>query len=187
MTRRKQLRHALLAVLLAAGALRCSENGPDPSTATNIEAVGGDGQAGVVGQPLANPLVVVVTDESGDPVEGVTVQWEAQDGGSVTSGSVETDSDGRAAVTRILGPNPGEQNTIASASGLEGSPVTFVSTALVVGEGDAIVITNNPPVGALNGEVFDPAAQPVAQVTNDGSPAPGVEVTATLASGSGTL
>jgi hypothetical protein len=148
----------------------------------------GNEQAAPAGQPLPNPLVVRVSDENGDPSEGVTVTWEAQDGGTVSEPSVQTGSDGRASVNRVLGSEPGEQITTATASGLEGSPVTFVSTATEDGgPGEGIVITTNPPVAAVDGEVFDPAVQPVVQVTSDGNPAAGVEVTATTASGSGTL
>jgi hypothetical protein len=148
----------------------------------------GNEQAAPAGQPLPNPLVVRVSDENGDPSEGVTVTWEAQGGGTVSEPSVQTGSDGRASVNRVLGSEPGEQITTATASGLEGSPVTFVSTATEDGgPGEGIVITTNPPVAAVDGEVFDPAVQPVVQVTNDGNPAAGVEVTATTASGSGTL
>jgi hypothetical protein len=150
--------------------------------------IAGDEQLAPPGQPLANPLVVEVTDENGDPVEGVTVTWAAQGGGSVSRNSVQTGSDGQASVTRTLGPELGEQTTTATSSGLEGSPVTFTSTATDGGgPGEAIVITNNPPVGALDGEVFDPEVQPVVQVTNDGNPVADVEVTASTASGTGTL
>ncbi len=188
MTRIRQLGRTTVALILAAATLRCSDNSTaPPSGAAAIEAAGGNGQVGLVGQPLPNPLVVLVTDEDGDPVEGVSVEWAAQNGGSVSDQSVETGSDGRASVTRTLGPAPGQQTATASVSGLEGSPITFVATATEVGEGDAIVLTTNPPVAALEGEVFDPAVQPVVQVTNGGVPAPGVEVTATLASGSGSL
>jgi hypothetical protein len=149
---------------------------------------GGNEQVGIVGQQLANPLVVLVTDENGDPVEDVSVRWDPQGAGSVSAETVETDSDGRASVTRVLGPEPGQQTTTASVSGLEGSPVTFVATA-VEGNGEAgILITTNPPVSALSGEVFDPVVQPVVLVTDDGgNPAAGVQVTASTASGSGTL
>jgi hypothetical protein len=189
MSRLRQLRHAGLAVLLAAFALRCSDNGGEPPTPTTIEKVDGDEQIGVVGQPLPKPLVARVTDQNGDPVEGVVVQWAAQGGGTVSSASSETDSEGRVSVIRVLGGEPGDQTTTATASGLEGSPLTFAATATPNGGGggDAIVITANPPVSAVNGEVFDPAVQPVVLVTNNGNPVPGAEVTVSTASGTGTL
>ncbi len=188
MTRLKQLRLPTLAVLLAAGTLQCGENPNQPPTASAIEMAGGNGQTGIVGQPLASPLVVLVTDQNGDPAEGVSVAWDPQGVGSVSSENVETGSDGRAFVTRVLGPDPGEQATTASVSGLEGSPVTFLATAIDGGGESGIVITTNPPVSALTEEVFDPVVQPVVQVTDqDGNPAAGLEVTASVASGSGTL
>ncbi len=170
------------------GTLRCGE-GTDPPVAAAIEPAAGNDQNGLVNQPLADPLVVLITDQNGDPVEGVTVSWDAQGGGSVSTGSVVSGSDGQASVTRTLGPAPGEQTTTASASGLEGSPVTFVSIAIdgTPGEG-GIAITANPPVAALTGEVFDPSVQPAVLVTDgSGNPAAGVAVTASIASGSGTL
>ena len=151
-----------------------------------MEMAGGNEQIGLVNQPLSNPLVVLVTDQNGDPVEGVDVQWEAESG-TVSDQTVETGSDGRASVTRVLGPEPGEQVTTASVDGLEGSPVIFVATASEGGAGEGIIITTNPPVAALDQEVFDPEVQPVVQVTSDGAPVAGVQVTASIASGSGTL
>ena len=289
MTRLRRLGPSALALLLAAATLRCSDNS-QPPTASAIEMADGNGQVGIAGQTLPDPLVVLVTDQEGDPVEGVPVQWSAQGAGSVSSATVSTGSDGRASVSRVLGPDPGEQTTTAAVNGLEGSPVTFVATAtdgqtpvlavetqpssaaqsgvvfavqpviqlkdadgndlaqsgvevtaligatgtlggtvvqstdasglatftdleitgaagsytlrftapgfgevssspVTIGGGAAgIVITTNPPVSALNGEVFDPAVQPVVQVTDaSGNPAAGVQVTASTASGSGSL
>jgi 5-hydroxyisourate hydrolase-like protein (transthyretin family) len=184
-----KLRSWAIAGVLAASTLRCGGETPptDPGTATKIAMAGGDGQTGLVGQALAQPLIVVVTDASGDPVEGVSVQWDAQGAGSVSSDEVTTDANGRASVTRVLGAAAGAETTTATVSGLQGSPVTFGSTA-VEAAASSIVITTNPPATALSGEVFDPAKQPVVIVTDDGgNPAASVEVTASKASGSGTL
>ena len=90
---------------------------------------GGDGQSGTRGAAAGQPLVVLVTDDNGNPVEGVSVGWAAQGGGSVSAETTETGSDGLASVGRVLGSQPGEQTTTASVSGLEGSPVTFLATA----------------------------------------------------------
>jgi hypothetical protein len=187
MTRSRQLALSAVAAVLAAASLQCSGDTTQPTTATAIEMVGGDGQSGRVGDALASPLVVLVTDEAGNPVEGVSVHWDPGGAGSVSAATVQTGSDGHASVQRVLGTTPGPQTTMASASGLLGSPVTFTATA-TQGTGAGISITTNPPTSALNGEVFDPTVQPVVQVS-DGSngPAGGVQVTAALASGSGTL
>ena len=187
MTRFHQLRLTALAVFLALASLRCSENVDPPAVATDIEMLDGDQQTGTVGELLPNPLVVLVTDESGNPVEGVSVTWSAQ-GGTVTPATSTTGSNGRASVQRTLGPDVGEQTTTASASGLTGSPVTFTSIAAAGPLPGGLAITTNPPVSALSGEVFDPVVQP-AVVLRDGSgnPVAGAPVTASVASGGGTL
>jgi hypothetical protein len=85
-------------------------------------------------------------------------------------------------VRRTLGPTFGEQTTTATVSGLDGSPVTFVAT--VVGGGPGVAVITQPPPSALSGEVFDPTAQPVVSVGDDGGhPLAGVDVTASLTSG----
>ena len=185
MTRLRQLRYPTLAVLLAAATLRCSDN-TQPSTASDIEMAGGNEQIGIVGQELASPLVVLVTDQNGDPVEGVAVQWDAQGAGSVSSEAVETGSDGLASVTRVLGPSPGEQTTAASVSGLDGSPVTFVATA-TDGVTPILAIQTQPSSAAQSGVEF--AVQPVVQLKDpegNNLPQSGLDVTAAL-SGTGTL
>ena len=187
MTRFWELRSWAIAGLLALSVLRCGSN-VEPTTATDIARVSGYDQTGTVGTPLASPLVVVVTDANNNAVPGVSVTWQAQGGGSVSSETVKTGSDGHASVTRILGPTVGPQATIATVSRLNGSPVTFGATALEGNPNGGIVITTNPPVAALTSEVFDPAVQPVVRVTAaGGSPAPGVKVTASIASGGGAL
>ena len=176
-----------VAILVAAASLRCGGDNVPPTTPTKIEMADGNGQNGVVGQPLPSPLVVLVTDDNGNPVPDVQVTWAAQGGGSVSSSVTQTGSNGRASVQRILGTELGPQGTTATAASLEGSPITFTSTAVEPGSLFSIVITTNPPVSALDGEVFDPAAQPVVEVRDGaGAPAPGVQVTATATSG-GTL
>lgn len=187
MTRFWQTRSWAIAGLLALSVLRCGSN-VEPTTATDITSVGGNDQTGIVGSALASPLVVAVTDANNNAVPGVSVTWQAQGGGSVSSETVKTASNGHASVTRTLGPTPGPQATTATVSGLQGSPVTFVSTAVQGNPAGGIVITTNPPVAALTKEVFDPAVQPVVMVSAaGGSPVSGAEVTASLASGGGAL
>jgi len=187
MTRTWQLRSWATAGLLALSVLRCGSN-VEPTTATNMELVGGTPQTGTVGSPLPSPLVVRVTDDRNNAVPGVSVTWQIQGGGSVSSETVKTSSNGQASVIRTLGPTPGEQITTATVSGLQGSPVTFVATAIPGNFAGGIVITTNPPVAALTSEVFDPSVQPVVVVTQPGgSPLVGEDVTASVVSGNGQL
>ena len=187
MTRFQHLRLTALAIFLALASLRCTEKvGPQP-VATDLEMLEGDNQTGQVGELLPNPLVVLVTDESGNPVEGVSVTWSAQ-GGTVTPATTTTGSNGRASGQRTLGPNVGEQTATAAASGLTGSPVTFTSVATEGPLPGGLAITTNPPVSALTGEVFDPLAQPAVVLRDGGgNPVAAAQVTASIASGGGTL
>ena len=149
MTRIRQIRIWLMAALLAVSVLRCGDNvGPNPN-AKAIAMASGNEQSAPVQQPLPNPLVVLVTDDQGRPVAGVTVRWNAQGGGSVSNESVRTGSDGHASVQRVLGPTAGQQTTTASVSGLQGSPVTFISTATPAGS-PGIAIVAQPPTSALS-------------------------------------
>ncbi len=188
MTRTSQLRSLALGAALAFGSLTCGGEGvKPPPEAKAIEMLNGNAQHGIAGQPLANPLVVLVTDDNGGPVKDVTVHWDAQGGGSVSGGTSLTNADGLASITRVLGPTAGEQTTTAAVSGLEGSPVTFTATALSGGE-PGLIITTQPPGAAVSAEVFEPASQPVVVLTDaGGDPVAGAVVTASLASGSGTL
>jgi adhesin/invasin len=95
-----------------------------------IAAVSGDDQTAPVNSALVDPLVVKVSDGNGNPVSGISVQWTAVGGGSVSPETVVTGADGLAATSRVLGPTAGQQSAQASAPGLAGSPVTFVQTAV---------------------------------------------------------
>jgi hypothetical protein len=95
-----------------------------------IAAVSGNDQSAPVNSALTDSLVVKVSDGSNNPVSGITVQWTAVGGGSVSPETVVTGADGRAATARVLGPVAGQQSAQAAADGLAGSPVTFVHTAL---------------------------------------------------------
>jgi hypothetical protein len=186
MIRLRQLRVPVLMGFLALASLRCSEN-TDPPVPSAIEKQGGDAQVAPAGTLLPNALSVLVTDDQGDPAQGVSVTWSTQ-GGSLSASTSSTGSNGQASVQWTLGPQVGEQLATASVDGLQGSPVTFTATASDVSPTFALAITTNPPVSALDHEVFDPAAQPVVVLTDgQGNPVAGEQVTASIASGDGVL
>jgi hypothetical protein len=97
--------------------------------ANGLAAVAGDGQTAPVGADLPDPLVVQVTDGFGNPIPGVTINWTVDAGGSVSDATTTTGDDGLTSVRRTLGPSAGVQRTLASATGLAGSPVEFTATA----------------------------------------------------------
>ena len=99
-------------------------DGTPPATA--ISMVSGNNQTGGAGQPLRYPLVVVVTNASGIPVAGVTVNFAVTAGGGTLWGTQSTtDSQGVAYTTLTLGPTPGTNTVTATASGL--TAVTFTA------------------------------------------------------------
>ncbi|KPJ88147.1 MAG: hypothetical protein AMS18_13685, partial [Gemmatimonas sp. SG8_17] len=76
-------------------------NNPTPTTLVRAR---GDGQIGTVGQQLANPLVVRVDDQSGNPMSGIAVSFQVtQGGGSVGSTTATTGSNGEGSTTWTVG------------------------------------------------------------------------------------
>ena len=132
----------LLLTLLGAGLLACGDDSAvQPTVPTTIEAVSGDHQVGNPSAQLASPLVVRVTDDQDRPAAGVSVTWAVVDGGgSITSPSSTTGSDGTASAQFILGPTIGDQRAQATAEGLAGSPIGFTETA-AQGSGGPLVLS----------------------------------------------
>lgn len=90
----------------------------------NFEAVSGNAQAGPVGQPLPQPLVVEATDQLGNPIAGLAVAFAVTGGGgSVQPTTATTGVNGRASAVLTLGPVPGPHEVTATIMG-----TTFLAT-----------------------------------------------------------
>jgi len=103
----------------------------DASQPAQLSIISGNGQTGLVGQPLALPLVVTVGDQYGNANVNVSVAWAVTAGaGGLSAASVTTNAQGQATVTWTLGPDSGtsRDSAQASAPGLAGSPSTFVAS-----------------------------------------------------------
>jgi plastocyanin len=127
-----QLAKVLLSGILVTG---CGgdgggDGGTPPGTTTAIAkaSASGDAQSGTVGQPLANPLQVVVT-EDGAASPGATVTWSTAVPGAALAASSTTDANGIASNAWTLGNTSGSQTAQAALSGATGSPITFTATA----------------------------------------------------------
>jgi len=157
-----------------------------PEAAVGLVVAGGDGKRGEVSTALAESLAVRAVDRFGNGVKDVEVSWEAE-GGSVSAASVLTGADGRSAVQRILGENPGPYTTTASADRLEGSPVGFINIA-VAAPSPALALVTQPSSSAAAGVPL--AQQPVLQL-QDPTGAPlareDVRVTVGIDGGEGSL
>lgn len=96
--------------------------------AANIAKSAGDAQTAAGNTLLPTPLGVLVTDASGNPVSGRTINWAvAGGGGSVASPTSVTNAAGVATIGWTTGP-VGAQSVTATSAGLAGSPLTFTAT-----------------------------------------------------------
>ena len=93
-------------------------NTPPPPLAFWI--ISGDKQQGLLGEALANPFVVEVRGQSGDPLLGVQVTFSVTSGGGTLSvTSATTGSNGRTESILTLGPNPGTNTVEVGVRGIQ--------------------------------------------------------------------
>ena len=110
---------------------------PEPRTLARLS---GDEQQGPAGVALAEPLMVLVRDQNGEPFAGAVVTFSVTAGGGALSTTTATsDAYGRAATVLMLGSQPGANTVVATVAGIE--PVTFTATATAIGDfdGDGVV------------------------------------------------
>jgi PKD repeat protein len=116
---------------------------------TGIHVVDGDGQTGLAGEMLTSPLVVEVTDASGQPVAGATVAFEltsAGEGAEITPSTAVTDSAGHAEASMLLGDKIGLQTGEARVV----VPGTITPSATFTALANAPSLGNRPPVADFN-------------------------------------
>lgn len=95
----------------------------------SLRIVSGNGQTGVPGELLADPLIVEMVDAEGNPVTDGLVQFQVTGGnGSVSRQNNRTNQQGRAQTRWTLGPEAGEQQVTVSAVGTT-STAFFSATA----------------------------------------------------------
>lgn len=118
------------AFLILVQAACSSDSAVEPRVATSLAAVSGTTLSAIVGN-LVPPPSVIVRDQRGVGMEGVTVTFAvASGGGSVTGESATTNSAGIATVGGWrLGTALGPNTLVASATGLPS--VTFAATGIV--------------------------------------------------------
>lgn len=101
--------------------------------ATTIALSAGNAQIGNPSTLLPVSLAVLVTDGSGNPVSGVTVNWQVATGaGTLTSATSVTNSSGIATNGWTLGAPIGQQIVTADVAGLTGTPIVFTAIAAIV-------------------------------------------------------
>ncbi|MGH8488731.1 MAG: MopE-related protein [Gammaproteobacteria bacterium] len=128
----------------------------------------GDNQRGAIGNPLATPLEALVVDKAGNPIKGLAVTFTVVKGSGQLDGEQSlvrtTGTDGTVRAVLTLGPDPGINNNVVSATfaGLTGAAATFAASGLTPG---------NPADTKFSGVVLDNAHTPIpgALVTIEGS------------------
>ena len=97
--RLNRARALIVASAAALSATACSDSSnTEPLVATTIAlGAGSNAQTGVVGQPLAAPISVVVTDQNGSPIANAIVSWTVESvGGTLSAATSSTDATGTA-------------------------------------------------------------------------------------------
>jgi adhesin/invasin len=179
------MRRILLAALLIAA---CTNDATQPATlALSFSVASGDGQSGVVGQPLPNPLVIKATDSRGRPQKNLQVSFIiASGGGSANPASVRTDQNGLAQTSWTLG------TSVAQVQGLEArasqgntllgaftaTPLPGPPAQVVIQAGDGQSVAHDAPV---------PIAPSVFVGDQYGNAVAGASVSFTVTAGGGSV
>lgn len=149
----------VLAVILGSILAACSsstkeDNSVDPGPPVNLVANSVTNQSATVGANAPTRPAVKVTDADGIGVPGVQVVFAVTGGGgSLTGGTIVTNSSGVATVgSWTMGPAAGANTLTATSDGLNGSPVTFTANAVVSASNFNIKLTY------LNGATTDQQA-----------------------------
>jgi hypothetical protein len=145
----------------------------------------GDNQRAAAGSPVLVAPSVRISNQSGNPVAGVSVTFSASDGGVVLpSSAVITDASGLAAPTSwTLGPHAGPQTLTAVSAGL----TSVVIHANAFGGPPAMLaMATQPSAVATSGVILD--RQPVIQLQDHfGNPVAAGSLTITVTTSSGSL
>lgn len=156
------------------------------STPSQLLVVSGNGQTGNVGQPMPAPVVVKVTDASGNPVSGVSVSWTlaaGNGGGSALPATSSTGADGTASTQWVLGSQVGLQQITATVAGLPA--LQLLGTAQLTASG-AILINAGENQSRPTGTAL-PTSLQVLVVDQNGTAVQGARVNWAVATGGGSL
>lgn len=131
-------------------------------TPTSLILVSGDGQTGMAGAALGQPLVVRAEDTNGNPTAGAAIAWTVTAGGGVVSvDTVLTDSAGLAAVAWTLGTAAGAPQQVDATVVGGAASVVFSATA-TPGPASTLAFTV-PPSSTPAGTAMAPAVEVAVQ------------------------
>lgn len=143
-----------------------------------LAVVAGDRQQGTVGEPLPQPVVVLVRTESGQPMPNREVAFAPAEGQvtSFTPDTAVTGPDGRAVTEWVLGTSPGQYTAVASVvAETDAPPPITIQASAVAGTPDtARAVSETAQPGRRNQTLPDPLVIQV--VDRFGNPVQGVDV-----------
>ena len=160
------------------------------SVASRLVQTSGNSQSGKVSTELADPFVVTVFDQFGNPFAGATVTFAiiatpSNDNAAVlSSSSVVTGTSGQASVKLTLGKTVGVYAVTATSDTLSGSPVQFTAVATGGQTGTVASRLVQSSGGGQSGVVTSQLASPFVVTVLDSSsnPVPGISVQFALGS-----
>jgi len=160
----------------------CEGEAPPPAA---VAAVGESQLSGIVGDLIAAPLSVRVTDAKGKALGGVPVTFAVADGGGSVSKAVDTTTAAGTATTRwTLGERAGAQRVTASVAAVAGQ-VSFTATARAGAPASIVANGGNQQTVVVGTAVL--TAPSVVVRDRFANPVPGVSVIFTVAGGGGAV
>ncbi|MGH7511808.1 MAG: Ig-like domain-containing protein [Gemmatimonadales bacterium] len=152
---------------------------PENTRATAVDAP----RSAVVGEALAEPVAVRVTDTTGSPLADVLIGWSADGGGTIVGEGPRTDSLGEARARWTLGPHAGAQRAWAQVGAARAIPRVALEATAAPGAPAALTTVRAAVLRGVAGQPIVPA--PDLRVTDRaGNPVPGVAVSLRPVSGS---
>jgi hypothetical protein len=159
----------------------------NPEPAKKMLIANGNNQSNAPGQPLAQPIVIKVTDQYGNGIAGRTVKFTVIAGGgklngSLTNYSANTEQNGLAQASWTLGLATRDTNKVqVTSDGL--NAVTFIARAVIPGQ--VTKVPGAPAVGSAGHRLNKPLA---VRVTNArGRALSGYPVVFKIRQGKGTI
>jgi hypothetical protein len=116
-----------LTAAIAGGASTTITATGQAAAAAAVTIVSGNGQS-VTSGSATQPLVVMVADQFGNPVAGVTVAWVVTGGGTLSAASTTTDATGKTQITLTTDAAPASYTVTATALTLTAATFTVTGT-----------------------------------------------------------
>ena len=170
-------RSALAVVgLLAVAGCGGDTAGPNTPVPASLRVIAGDQQTAAAGSPLAQTIVVEVTDGGGAPVPGVGVTFAVTaGGGAVSAKSATSDASGRATTQWTVGTKAGDAQQLSASVASSASVPTLTVTASVVA-GAPAVLDATPSIAGRAGLALPPISVVLRDQYGNLSPAAGIRI-----------